>query len=235
MLPIARPIPAALRRHWLPGRRGASRPGIADAAGQLSVHLAEYFETVVATDASSRQIAEAHPHPRVQYRSVPAEDSGLAEHSADLITVAQAVHWFDLSRFYDEVRRVGRPGAVLALIAYGVLEVEGLEAPVDDFYHCVLGSYWPPERRHVETGYRLLEFPFTPLPDPGLHMSASWNLSALAGYIGTWSAVRALEQAQGPMPFQRFRQDLEKAWGNPAVLRTVRWPLSVRAGRLPVP
>ncbi|MDE1943035.1 MAG: class I SAM-dependent methyltransferase [Betaproteobacteria bacterium] len=202
-------------------------------SGQLSVLLANFFETVVATDASARQISEAQPHARVEYRCVSAEDSGLERHSADLITVAQAVHWFDLSRFYDEVRRVGRPGAVLALIAYGMLEVEGLETLLGDFYGRVLEAYWPPERRHVETGYQLLEFPFTPLPDPGLYMSETWNLSALSGYIGTWSAVRALEQAQGPAPFQTFGQALGQAWGDPASLRTVRWPLTVRAGRLP--
>lgn len=216
---------------WAPGRQLAWDCGCG--SGQLAVLLADEFERVLATDASPQQIREASPHPHVEYRCAPAEASGLEAGSADLIAVAQAVHWFDLPRFYDEVRRVGRPGAVLALIAYGVLEVEGLEALVGDFYHRVLQPYWPPERRHVETGYRLLEFPFTPLPDPQLHMSTAWDLSALRGYIGTWSAVRALEQVQGPAPFQAFGQALGQAWGDPASRRTVRWPLTVRAGRLP--
>ena len=202
-------------------------------SGQLSELLAEFFEQVVATDASARQIAEARPHPRVEYRCAPAEESGLAAHSTDLITVAQAVHWFDLDRFYEEVRRVGRPGAAIALISYATMAVERVGGLVQEFYENTLGPYWPPERRQVETGYRLLDFPFTPLPAPSLQMNAAWDLAALTGYIGTWSAVQALERAQGPAPFQALGRALRDAWGDPGTVRQVSWPLFVSAGRLP--
>lgn len=222
---------AATLASWAPARGLAWDCGCG--SGQMSLLLAEEFESVIATDASPQQLGEAAIHPRVEYRCAPAEDSRLPAHSADLIVVAQAAHWFDLAAFYDEVRRVGRPGAVLALIAYATMEIEGLEAQVKGFYEDVLGPFWLPERRHVETGYRLFEFPFAPLPDPMLRMSATWDLTALMGYIGTWSAVRAMERERGTAPLQAFRESLLEVWGDPAAARTVHWPLSVRAGRLP--
>lgn len=129
--------------------------------GQLSVLLAERFGEVIATDASASQIASAQAHERVVYRTALAEESGLPDASVDLITVAQAVHWLDLDKFYAEVRRVARPQAAVALISYGVLRVEGaVDREVQRFYYETIGPYWPAERRHVEEGYRSLPFPF---------------------------------------------------------------------------
>ena len=201
--------------------------------GQLSVLLADRFERVVATDASAAQIANAEPHDRVEYRAAPAEESGLPGASADLITVAQAAHWLDLDRFYDEARRVARPGAVLALITYGVLHVEGdVDRPVQHFYYDVIGKYWPPERRHVEAGYRTLLFPFTEMPVPELAIEVSWRLSDLLGYVDTWSAVREAEKAVGREPIDAFAAELTNEWGDPETRRAVRWPLSLRVARL---
>ena len=93
--------------------------------GQATVDLAERFERVIATDASREQVASARPNPKVEYRVAPAEQSGLPAESVGLITVAQALHWFDLDRFYAEARRVLYSNGVLAAWAYGVNEVEG--------------------------------------------------------------------------------------------------------------
>ena len=169
--------------------------------GQLSVLLADAFAEVVATDASARQIAEATPHPNVSYRIARAEASGLADASVDLITVAQAAHWFDLEPFYAEVRRIARPRAVLALISYGVFAGEpDIDPVLQRFYHADTAPFWPPERRHVETGYRSLSFPFTELAAPDLAIEVRWRLPDLIGYVDTWSAVRAMETAVGPRP-----------------------------------
>ncbi|MCJ2036507.1 class I SAM-dependent methyltransferase [Methylobacterium sp. J-068] len=202
--------------------------------GQLSVLLAARFARVVATDASAQQIANARPHPSVTYRTAPAERSGLPDASADLVTVAQAAHWLDLDAFYAEARRVARPGAILALVTYGVPHVgdAAAEAVVQGFYRDVLGSYWPPERRHVEDGYRGLAFPFAEIATPPLAIAVSWSLGDLIGYTETWSAVRALERAAGRAPMETFLTALAEAWGEPERRRSVRWPLSVRAGRL---
>jgi SAM-dependent methyltransferase len=201
--------------------------------GQLSVLLAERFDRVVATDASAAQIEKAESHQRVTYRTALAEDSGLPDASVDLITVAQAAHWLDLDKFYTEVRRVARPNAVLALITYGVLHVEGdVDPTVQHFYYETIGPYWPAERRHVEEGYRSLSFPFPEARLPQLAIEATWSLDDLMGYIHTWSAVRAAEKALGTSPAGQFELELRRLWGDVATKRRVTWPLSLRVGHV---
>jgi SAM-dependent methyltransferase len=201
--------------------------------GQLSVLLADRFERVVATDASAQQIEKAETHERVEYCVASAENSRLPENTFDLITVAQAAHWFDLDAFYAEAQRVGKPGAVLALITYGVIQADpDIDGTVRHFYKDVVGSYWPPERRYVEDGYRTLSFPFKELTVPPLAIEVHWNASELIGYADTWSAVRGAEKALGREPIEEFKRDLLKAWGNPERLRTLHFPLSLRAARI---
>ena len=200
-------------------------------SGQLSTLLADRFAQVYATDASAKQIENAIHHPQVHYTCAPAEASGLGDHVADLIVAAQAAHWFDLAAFYREVRRVGRPGSVIGLVSYGIVKIdEPLDAIIGRFYWDVIGPYWPPERTHVEAGYRSLDFPFTEIQAPDLAMSASWTLPDFIGYVNTWSAVGAMERATGPEARERFSQELGEAWGPPEQTRTIRWPLSLRAG-----
>lgn len=202
-------------------------------SGQLTVLLAGRFERVIGLDASAEQLARATPHPRVEYRCARAESSGLADAAVDLAVAAQAAHWFDLAAYYAEVRRVVRPGGVVALVTYGRLSVvDDVDAVVDRFYSEVLGPYWPPERRHVEDGYRSLPFPFEEIEAPRLEMCQEWTLGRLIGYVETWSAVRALEAAEGCAAVEAFRRELARAWGRAGVVRPVRWPLSLRVGRV---
>jgi SAM-dependent methyltransferase len=202
-------------------------------SGQLSTLLAERFSRVIATDASAQQIANAEPHANVEYRVAPAEASGLPDGSADLVTAAQAAHWFDLPAFYAEARRVARPGGIVSLVTYGVIEMdEPVHAVVRRFYRDVVGPYWPPERRHVEEGYRAFGFPFEEFPAPPLDIAVAWTLNELSGYAETWSATRAAEKALGREPVERFRQALAQAWGEPEMRHTVRFPLSLRVGRV---
>lgn len=135
--------------------------------GQAAVALGELFERIVATDPSANQLAEADLHPRVEYRNARAEASGLTTASVDLVTVAQALHWFDLGLFYPEVSRVLRPGGLVAVWCYGLLEIEpSIDRIVGHFYENVVGPYWPPQRRHIESGYRELPFPFAAVVPP---------------------------------------------------------------------
>lgn len=202
-------------------------------SGQLSRLLAGPFARVIATDASPDQIAQAVAHPRVEYRCAPADASGLPDGVADLATAAQAAHWFDLPAYYAEVRRVARPGGIVALIGYGVVATgDQLDAIIQPFYRDVLGRHWPPERRHVDEGYRALAFPFQEFDAPALEIRLDWRLEELLGYVGTWSAVGALERAEGAGPFAAFRRALADAWGPPATVRPVNWPLALRVGRV---
>jgi SAM-dependent methyltransferase len=203
-------------------------------SGQLTTLLAERFERVTGTDASAQQIANAVPHPRVTYRCAPAEDSGLPPASMDLVVVAQAAHWFDMARFNAEVRRVARPGAAAALVAYGVQRIApDIDAVIGPFHGPTLDPYWPPERRHVENGYRSLDFPFAPLPAPELEIALDWSAAQFLAYIETWSAVRRLEQARGRADIEAFSGALREVWGDAGRVRTVRWPLVIRAGVVP--
>jgi SAM-dependent methyltransferase len=200
--------------------------------GQAALGLAAHFRQVVATDASERQIVNALPHANVAYRVAPAEASGLEPVSADLVTVAQALHWFDLSRFYPEVRRVLRPGGIFAAWSYNLLTVDAaVDAVIGRYYGEVVGPYWPPERALVETGYASLPFPFEEVEVPRFSMEERWALPRLVGYLGTWSATRGFREATGRDPIETIRSELEGAWGDPSLERAVRWPLRLRVGR----
>jgi SAM-dependent methyltransferase len=201
-------------------------------SGQATLALTPFFRRVVATDASAAQLAAAPTHPRVEYRVTPAEASGLEAGSVDLVTVAQALHWFTLTAFYDEVDRVLAPGGVLAVWTYASprLRDTGLQRCLERFYTDIVGPYWPPERRHVEDGYRTLPFPFVELPVPEFKMTASWTLEQLLGFVGTWSATARFRELQGRDPVVQLRAELAAHWGPAGAEDLIEWPLSLRVG-----
>jgi len=206
----------------------------ATGTGQAAAGLAAHFARVVATDASEAQIRAARAQPRVEYRVATAEASALGAASADLISVAQALHWFDIDRFFAEARRVLVKQGVLAIWTYGPLVVEG--APVDallqDYYHRVVGPWWPPERALVDSGYAGIELPFKTLAAPAFGMSMPWTLNELLGYARTWSATPRHNEATGRDPVATLGLRLAEHWGPAERRRRVSWPLTVRAGRL---
>lgn len=225
--------PAALFR-WL-----AEAAGNRDLAwdcgtgnGQAARALARHFRRVIATDASRQQIAQAVPHAAVDYRVEPAEDASLEDATVDLVFVSQALHWFDLDRFYAEVRRVLRPSGLVSALTYVQVRVNpAVDAVIDRFYDEVVGDYWPPERRHVEQAYATLPFPFPRIDTPAFTLRKQWRLQALLGYVQSWSAVQRYIAAHGSDPVEDLRATLAAAWGDPARAREVRWPLVVLAGR----
>jgi ubiquinone/menaquinone biosynthesis C-methylase UbiE len=200
--------------------------------GQAAVALAEVFERVIATDASERQIGNAAANARVEYRVAPAESSGIESDAVDLIAVAQALHWFDLERFYAEARRVLRPEGVLAVWAYKLAQVEpAIDRVVNRYYTEVVGGYWPPERVLVEK-FEELAFPFPEIAAPPFEMTAEWNAEHLIGYLRTWSATERFMAANRRDPLKEVEENLRSAWGDAGQPRRVVWPLVVRVGRL---
>jgi ubiquinone/menaquinone biosynthesis C-methylase UbiE len=203
--------------------------------GQAATALADHFTQVWATDASASQIEAATPYPGVAYHTAAAHCSGLPDQCADLVTVAQALHWFDLDSFYAEVRRVLKPDGLLAIWTYGIFRTEGagserIQSLLDHFYHATVGPCWPPERRHVENSYADLAFPFIERIPPRLSMSVDWTLDDLAGYLRSWSATSRYRELHGSDPVVALAGELAPLWG--ATQRRVVWPLSIKAGTL---
>lgn len=200
--------------------------------GQAAISLATRFARVIATDASSSQLAHAEPHPRIVYRQAVAEASGLDPGSADVVTVAQALHWLDLPSFFEEVRRVLAPGGVLAAWSYGVPQISpAIDVEVDRLYRETLQHYWADRRWLVDEGYASIEMPFDALEAPTLQLQQSWTLAAFTAYLRTWSAVQRYLADRDRDPVDAVEYALRPLWGEPHEKRVVLWPLAVRAAR----
>lgn len=200
--------------------------------GQAARQLAEHFARVVGTDLSARQVAQAQVHPRIEYRAAPAEASGLADASCDLVTVAQALHWFCHDAFYAEVDRVLKPGGMFAAWTYTLLRAEpAINAAVADFHDHVVGPWWPPERRWVDLGYAGMPFPYTPLPGPAFDIRLEWTLADLLAYLRTWSATQRCIAERGEDPTVALGKELAPAWGDPSSRKSIVWPIALIRGR----
>lgn len=201
----------------------------ATGTGQAALQLTKYYKQVIASDASENQVLQAKQHKQIRYITAPAEDSGLNNQSVDLITVAQALHWFDLDAFAREVDRVLVAQGILAAWTYNLLNITPhIDEIVIQLYSGLLGNYWPAERKILENQYRDIRFPFNELDAPRFSMSTHWNLHQLTGYLNTWSAVKRYEADQHISPVGLIMDDLVKAWGNPEQERTMHWPLTLR-------
>jgi len=205
----------------------------ATGSGQAALGLVGHFERVVATDVSAAQVRHATPHPRVGYRVAHAESSGLPDESADLIVAAAAIHWFDLPRFYEEARRVARPGGVLAAWTYHVAHVD---PPFDDvfgpFYRDVVAPHFAPGARLVDDRYEGLALPGRLLEAPPFVVSMWWTASDLLRFVRSWSGVQSYMEATGRDPVEELVPRLERVCGAPETVHEVRWPLYLRASRV---
>lgn len=202
-------------------------------SGQLTAQLADHFSTVIGFDPSSSQLVHAKSRPNISYRCASAEDLPLPEQCVSLVCAAQAAHWFDLPNFYANVRRIARPGAVLALISYGVLQLDiELEDRFQQFYRNEIGPYWPAERQLVDSGYSTLHFPFEPIQPPAMAIRLEWTLEAFLGYLSTWSSVQKARELGQTVIMQTFAHDLASLWGDAGRKRPISWPINMRLGRI---
>lgn len=219
--------------HWLavvsPGTALAWDAGTGN--GQVATGLVTRFSRVHATDASGEQIAEALTHPRIEYR-VASYDTALGDGSVQLITVGQALHWFDLAPFLKEAKRVRQPGAVLAAFAYQHSAVTPeIDTVVRHHHDVTLGAHWPSGREQLLDGYRTLALPIDELAPPPFEMHEDWSLAAFTGYLRSWSATQRYIAQRGDEAIRRFELTLAEAWGT-SPRRTIRWPIAIRAGEL---
>jgi SAM-dependent methyltransferase len=199
--------------------------------GQAALALAGHFDKVIASDASAQQISQCKPHPGVEFTVAPAEQPPLADASVDLITVAQALHWFDQTAFFQQAVRVLKDQGVLAVWSYGLLSISpAIDSVVNHYYHEIVGPYWPPERKLIEQGYDPLPASFREIQAPPFDMTTQWNLDDLLGYLGTWSASVYYAKAQQYDPLSHIRDALTQAWKFPEQHYNVHWPLQIRIG-----
>lgn len=199
--------------------------------GQLAVALAEAFQKVHATDISQKQLHNATQHPNIEYSKQPAERTDFPDQYFDLITVAQAAHWFDHERFNKEVKRVLKPDGAVVLFGYGLVQVEGeIGQLIKDFYWNVTKPYWDPERNHIEARYKTIPFPYQEIEvNENFDIEAEMSLDELTGYIGTWSAVQHYKNANGHHPVDQLKFDLRQIWKEGK--RKITFPVFLRAGK----
>lgn len=200
--------------------------------GQAAAGLAHWFERVIAFDPSEEMIAHALPTAGVEFHTGRAEELPVRDECADVIIVAQSLHWFDTAAFFKEAERVLKPGGLLAVLVYGRLKVDPqIDAIIEDYYLNVVGDHWPRERDLVENHYEALTFPFEPLETPQVPMRAKWTFDELLGYLETWSASKRYRDAHDDeFATDRIRPLLEPLWGT-EVRRVIEFPLEFTVRR----
>lgn len=201
-------------------------------SGQVASYLADHFEVVYASDISKKQMAHAPQKPNIEYYNVPAEKTGFARDSFDLITVAQAIHWFDFSGFYREVQRTAKPNALLAVIGYGFVRVdEQINPTIDTFYKDMFSTYFSQNRAWLDQQYQTIPFPFDEIPSPFFEITLRWNTDDLEGYFNTWSTVQKFKTEKKVNPADSVMKSIRARWPEHE-LHEISFPVFLRLGRV---
>lgn len=199
--------------------------------GQLAAMLAPHFTRVDGTDISTHQLSQAAALPNIHYSPQSAEKTDFPDGAFDLITVAQAIHWFDFERFYAEVRRVAKPQAMIAVIGYPLFGINPqVDRVIHHLYYEILQDHWDKERRYLDEDYKTMPFPFAEIPSPRFESRYDWNFEQLMGYLNTWSAVKNYIKSNGGNPLEIIEKDLISTWGNE--IHAVKFPMILRLGKV---
>lgn len=194
--------------------------------GQAAKLLAMHYKEVYATDISAAQLQHAVALPNIYYSVSPAEKTVFPDHYFDMLCAAQAAHWFDHELFYSEAERILKPGGVLALIGYGLIEInEATDKLIRHLYKDILGEYWDKERKFIDDHYHSLPFPYTETAAPSFQINCEWNLAQLIGYLNTWSALGHYKKINGANPLTDIFPALQKTWGGDEIIRQVCFPV----------
>jgi SAM-dependent methyltransferase len=202
--------------------------------GQAAIGICKYFKKVIASDASKSQIEHRFHRDNIVYDIFPAEKANIQDNSVDLITVAQAAHWFDLTKFYQEVKRVsnGNEG-IIAIWAYGMHKINPEIDMVSEKLTVggqFLGNYWPKETIYVKQNYKTIPFPFKEIAVPKLEVKVNWNLDDLFSYMETWSSVKKFQMDKKYDPLSVVKEEMKNLWGIEGTKKVVRWTINLRVG-----
>jgi SAM-dependent methyltransferase len=199
--------------------------------GQVAQHLSKNFREVFATDISHQQLAQAVPSANIAYTVATAEETSFPSDQFDLITVAQALHWFDHTRFYKEAIRVGKQGCLLAVWGYSLIDITPqINERIQSFYHDVIGPYWDNARKHVENEYNDIPFPFREIPAPPLAIRLQWTIDQLSGYFLSWSSTQQFIRDKGFDPVPGLIASVKHHWAQPTM--NVSFPIFLKAGKI---
>jgi ubiquinone/menaquinone biosynthesis C-methylase UbiE len=198
--------------------------------GQTATELALLFDQVIATDISPQQLEQAPRVVNIRYQSEPAEKTSIAGASVNLVTVSQALHWFKLDSFYEEVRRVAASRAIIAAWTYSLLMIDPeVDELLKNFHFNILKHYWDPERKHVDNGYRDIPFPFKSVDAPGFQITTQWRLEDLEGYLNTWSAVQKFIANDKINPVTALMEEISLLWEKEEV-KEINFPIHLKLG-----
>src|SRR5690606_11687717 len=201
--------------------------------GQSAIQLANFYENVYATDPSEEQIKNAVYNPKIDYKVEKAEHPSLNDHSVDLVTVAQAVHWFDFDKFYYQVKRVLKPNGIIAVWAYGIPNVsEELNSIIKNFHDNIIGEFWLPENRLIDKEYSSIPFPFDIITNaPTFYIQKEVSLTELLGHFRSWSATQKYIDRYGSNPIEELEPKLTKYWQNEEDKKEISWKLILKVGK----
>ncbi|MCB0488502.1 MAG: class I SAM-dependent methyltransferase [Cyclobacteriaceae bacterium] len=200
--------------------------------GQVAQSLAPHFKSVEATDISRKQLENAKVIENINYQVCSAESTPFSKNSFDLISVGQAIHWFDLNKFYSECQRVAKPGCVIALFGYSPMRMSmEFDKLVDDFYFNVIYDYWETERRIVEDQYQSLPLPFELIKSPAFKIEQNLTIQAVEGYFNTWSSVQKFVKERGFNPVPQLMSEIKLLWKEE--VQSVYFPVFSKIGRIP--
>ncbi|MCX2742601.1 class I SAM-dependent methyltransferase [Mangrovivirga sp. M17] len=195
--------------------------------GQVAYELAKQFSTVYANDISEQQIEHSLEHDNIVYKIGRAEESLWPGESIDLIVIAQALHWLDTDKFFEQVKRVATEDAIFAAWGYNLIDLQSPDQKyIDEFYHDLIGPYWPEERKYVDNGYRDFDLPINEFESPELEIHAHYSRKQLLGYISTWSAVKNYKSSIGTDPLGFLKNNLKEE------SYAIKQKIFMRAGKL---
>ena len=199
--------------------------------GQVARVLAQHFKGVYATDISEKQLNNALKMPNIVYHTESSEKVNMPDYSFDLITVAQAIHWFNFEAFYREVKRTLKTNGLLAVIGYGLMYIDKkVDKAIYKLYEDILGKYWDSERRYIEEGYKTIPFPFNEIITPHFQIKTFWTFNQMIGYLNTWSSLQHYKKANDRNPLEYMFIELKEAWGDDAI-KEVHFPILLRVGK----
>jgi ubiquinone/menaquinone biosynthesis C-methylase UbiE len=183
--------------------------------GQSALVLSNYFELVIATDISNKQLNNAATANNIHYAVQPAEHTTIKSNSIDLITVAQAIHWFDFEKFYSEAVRVATKDAIIAIWCYSLLTINpAIDAIINEYHFTTLANYWDAERKYVDEGYQNIPFPFGKIETPSFVIEKYWTIDELEGYLNTWSALQKFIALNDYNPVAALIKKISRHWGD---------------------